>query len=229
MYNYIGPTWAERSFDPEGIAQTNFARVWNYPNNTLTYPSTPPGTIVNRVKGLLDNNPVVWIYSDPWGDIPWLTGIPHSEFVCRADWFDIWRDANQQILRKINQLGVPVLLIGAHCDVIDCDFANITVAHPSWQMFMAESLGLVVDQKIQVQNRTIEHCIAQEIYFGFFHANPDIEPDSVLKDLVIDQWMLWDQFHQAGLMWDHHPTNASYTLFAEALRPQLNEWLNNVR
>ena len=211
------------------MAQTNFAKVWSYPNTALIYPATPPGTIASKVCHSLNNRPTVWIYSDPWGDIPALTGIEHSEFVCRADWFDIWRDANQQVLGKINALGVPVFLVGAHCDVIDCDFSNIFVAHPSWQTFMAESLELVSNNNIHIEDRTIEHCIAQEIYFRFFHDNPALTPDAELKDLVVDQWLLWDQFHRHGLMYEHHPTNASYTIFAEALRPQLDKWLDNVR
>lgn len=224
MYNYVGPTWAQRSFDPPGVAQTNFAKSWQLDYVEYVFPSTPPGTIANKLKSL--NGPTVWIYSDPWGDIPEITGCSHAEYVTRTDWFDIWKEANQKILSKINALNVPVFLIGAHCDVIDCNFSNITVGHSSWQKYMAEQLNLVVNNDIVVSDRTIKHCIAQEIYFRYFYENPDINVNPGLHDQIIDQWLLWDCFHQQGLMYDHHPTWASYRQFANYLRPRLLSWLN---
>lgn len=225
MYNYIGPTWADRSFDPPGIDPTNFAKVWGYPTQQFIYPSAPPGSIADWVKQKIGNLPTVWVYSDPWGDIPRLTGISHAELVTRPDWFNIWRDANRQVLSKINSLGVPVFLIGTHCDIIDCEFSNIFIGHPSWQYFMAESLDLVSDGHIQIDNQTINHCIAQEIYFRFSYENPEIKYHNSLNDLVISQWMLWEEFYKTGLMYEHHPTSKSYRVFAEYLRPSLDNWL----
>jgi hypothetical protein len=224
MYNYVGPTWAQRSFDPPGIQQTNFAKVWQIPYVGHVFPSQPPSTIADKLKSL--PGPTVWIYSDPWGDIPRLTGCSLSEFVSRQDWFDIWQEANQKILHKINAFDVPVFLIGTHCDVVDCNFSNITVAHPSWQKYMSEQLGLVHDNSIVIEGRTIKHCVAQEIYFRFFYENPDIKVDLGLKDLITDQWMLWEQFRCQGLMFYYHPTRRSYQNFANYLKPQLLSWLN---
>lgn len=225
MYEYVGPTWALKSFDPPGAAETNFAKEWKLPCIPKIFPSVPPATIADRLKAQPLKFPIVWVYSDPWGDIPRLTGIELNDFVARADWFDIWRDANQKVLHKINSLGVPVFLIGAHCDIIDCNFSNITVGHSSWQKFMAQELDCVKDNTIIIDNRPVSHCIAQEIYFRFFHENPEITPALTLKDLVIDQWILWDKFHHRGLMYDHHPTAASYKKFAEHLKPGVQQWL----
>lgn len=227
MYNYVGPTWAERSFDPDGIEDTNLAKEWQLSCDQRLYPSTPPGTIADKLQKINNDRPTVWVYSDPWGDIPRLTGCSFSEYVSRDDWFDIWREANQEVLKRINALGVPVFLIAAHCDVIDCDFSNITVACPSWQKRMAHQLELVIDDTIVVEGRYIKHCIAQEIYFRYMHENPDVSIAPVLKDTIIDLWILWQKFHEHGIMYDNHPTKKSYQEFARYLKPMLTTWLEN--
>lgn len=227
MYNYIGPTWAKRSFDPPNIETTNFAKVWDLPYNEFIYLSAPPFTILENVRSELENFlPIVWVYSDPWGDIPTLTGIPHEEYIQREDWLDIWKLANKKILEGINSLGNPVFLIGTHCDVIDCNYENITVGYSSWQKFMADQLGFLKNNRIYIKDRVIDHCVAQEIYFRFFYENPNLTPAGTLYDLIIDQWMLWDEFYKTGIMYEHHPTKYSYDLFARFLKPKLVNWLD---
>lgn len=226
MYDYVGPTWAQRSFDPPGIEPTNLAEVWKIPYNKRFYPSTPPGRIVDLVAEDGAHRPIVWVYSDPWGDIPRLTGCTFQEYVSRSDWFDVWREANQQVLRKINSLGVPVFLIGAHCDIIDCDFSNITIACQSWQKHMADQIGLLAGDTIRIENRSIDHCVAQEIYFRYFHENPNVPVSDDLKNYIIDLWMLWKRFHDNGIMYEHHPTKESYQNLAKHLEHTMTTWIN---
>lgn len=225
MYNYVGPTWAQRSFDPVGIEHTNFAKQWSQPYVEQVFSSTPPLTIARQVRNDL---PIVWVYSDPWGNVPEITGITFKEYVSRNDWFEIWQYCNDYILRSINNIGVPVFLIGTHCDVITCDkYSNIIVAHPSMQKWMAQQVGILVDDQISIpsENIIIDHCIAAEIYSKFLYENPGINGDPVLKDLLIDQWIFWKQLENNGYMFDVHPTRKSYIEFAEILHPKLLDFL----
>ena len=228
MYNYVGPTWAQKSFDPPEllIEPTNFAKQWQLPCIEQIFPSAPPLTIAQQVRTDL---PIVWIYSDPWGNVPEITGITFEDYVSRDDWFEIWQHCNDHILRTINNIGTPILLIGTHCDIIACNnYSNITVAHASMQKWMAQQIGLLLNNQICIptEGLNIDHCFAAEIYSKFLHENPTVCSNLVLKDLLIDHWVFWKQLENNGYMYDVHPTKKSYTQFAEVLRPKLLDFLN---
>jgi hypothetical protein len=228
MYNYVGPTWAQKSFDSPDllIEPTNFAKQWQLSYVEQVFSATPPLTIAQRVRTDL---PIVWVYSDPWGNVPDITGITFEDYVSRHDWFEIWQDCNDHILRTINDLGVPVLLIGTHCDIIGAnDYSNITVAHVSMQKWMAQQVGLFTDNQVCIPNEgiVIDHCFAAEIYSKFLHENPAVCGDAGLKNRLIDHWVFWKQLENDGYMFDVHPTRKSYVEFAEVLRPKLLDFLN---
>lgn len=228
QYIYAGPTWAQRSFDKDSKTITNFANEWGIPYIDATLQASPPLTILDRVKSLNSQLPIVWIYSDPWGDVPRITGLTHQEYVKRADWFDIWRECNCYTLNAINQLGNPVLIIGTHCDVIDCDYNNITIANSSMQQWMA------TQAKIDIKNLnladgsciTIPHCFAMEIYLKFFHDYPDIVPDPSLLSQVWDLYFFWKELEKNNLMYDVHPTAHSYITFSKELKDKVQNFLD---
>ena len=231
MYNYVGPTWAQKSFDSPNLLlePTNFAKQWQLPYIEQVFPSMPPLSIAQRVK---TNLPIVWIYSDPWGNVPEITGIAFEEYVSRVDWFEIWQYCNNHILHAINNLGVPVLLIGTHCDIMACDnYPNITIAHASMQKWMAQQVGLLSNNQVCIptENIIINHCFASEIYSRFLYENPTINGNPVLNDLLIDHCIFWKQLENNGYMYDNHPTKKSYTQFAKVLRPKLINFLNDVQ
>ena len=234
IYTYTGPTWALKSFDRPEVEQlhgsTNFAKHWQWPFRSRVYPSAPPLSIVKYLcESERQTLPIVWVYSDPWGNIPDITGIALKDYVQRQDWFDIWRDCNRHILKSIAEIGPPVLIIGSHCDIIDCDFDNIIVASHSMQKFMAHLAGItVVDDTVIMphDNIKINHCFAMEIYFRFFHETSDIVPCNDLHDRVVDLWVFWKKLEQAGLMYDVHPTRTSYENFAQSLLPMVTTFLN---
>jgi hypothetical protein len=226
MFNYVGPTWAEKSFDADqNTIPTNFAKEWNLRCVQQIFPSMPPLSIAKRVRTDL---PIVWVYSDPWGNVPEIANVSFAEFVSREDWFDIWQECNDVVLKKINDLGVPVLIIGTHCDVINCHYSNITVAHPSMQKWMAEQIDLFKNDKIVVPEEgiVISHCIAHEIYFKFFTENEDVQVDSGLKDLVLDHWIFWRRLEQMNLVYDTHPTRYSYEKFSKLIKPCVEKFIS---
>lgn len=227
MYNYVGPTWAQKSFDDPvtKTVATNFAKQWQLPYTAQLFPSTPPLSIAKQVK---TNLPIIWVYSDPWGNVPEILKMSWAEYVSRPDWFDLWKYCNRQILKAINDLSVPVLLIGSHCDIIDCTYPNITVAHPSMQKWMAEQINLVKNNQISIpdENVLIDHCFAFEIYARFLYENPDVEGDNALKECLTDHWIFWKQLEKFGYMYDVHPTRKSYEQFAKLLKPTVEEFVN---
>ena len=102
-FYYIGPTWAIKSYDQneQSTGSTNFATEWKIDHIDITSHSTPPGELVDlAVKYIRKDLPIVWIYSDPWGDVPAITGMSHKEYVERSDWFDIWKECNFHNLKS---------------------------------------------------------------------------------------------------------------------------------
>ena len=217
-FNYIGPTWAIKSFDKneDNTGSTNFATEWKIDYIDITRNSAPPGKLIKLAEKHLDKKlPIVWIYSDPWGDIPSITGMSFKEYVERTDWFDIWKECNFYNLKRISELGPPVFIIGSHCDIIDCTFSNIEIGHHSMQKWMATNCTMsnikVLDNIIDIvlpdtRQIRIEHCFANEIYLRFLYENDFVQPNNDLHDKLWNQWHFWKELEKVNFMYDVHPT-----------------------
>ena len=141
---YAGPSWAHKSYDHPSVENnngvTNLAKEWGfkYIDNSL-----PGCTILNRVKlvkhtlEMYPKLPIIWIYGEPLCDMTTITNLSTEEFIQKDDWVDIWHMCNQYCLSQIAALGNPVLLIGAHSDIVNCNYANISIGHASWQKYIA--------------------------------------------------------------------------------------------
>jgi hypothetical protein len=237
-FNYIGPTWAVKSYDQneQSTGSTNFASEWKIDHIDITSHATPPGELVDLAEKYSRKDlPIVWIYSDPWGDVPAITGMSHKEYVERSDWFDIWKECNFHNLKRISNLGPPVFIIGSHCDIIDCDFSNIEIGHRSMQKWMAINCNLsnikVTDNIIDIllpdtRQIQIKHCFANEIYLRFLHENDSVQPDSDLHEKLWHQWHFWKELEKNHFMFEFHPTKMSYVNFAKHIREKVIKFLN---
>ena len=235
---YAGPSWAESSFDLPGSDAfnnpTNLAKEWQIPYSNL---SAGGSTALNRVEAIKNHydstSPIIFVYNEPIGDLTAVTGLQFSELIQRSDWLDIWKECNQYCLNEINSIGRPVLLIGGHSDVIDCNYSNITVGHNSWQRWLAEQSGMITRKgKVNVKmddgsSFSFRNCWGAEVIHRFMHEHPDISPSSEIVDSVWDIFFFWKQLEKADLFFEVHPNKRATELYANFLLPVVTEFLEN--
>ena len=226
---YTGPSWAASSF-PLNDQSTSLAKEWGF---TCIDQSRIASTIPNQLNNIPKNNtkPIVWIYGEPLFSCEEITGVSLVNLLQRKDWDVVRKQCNDFCLKAINALGVPVLIIGAHSDVIDCDYSNITVAHPSWQRYLAEQANMLVDNnKIFVKmddgsNFSISTCWGAEVLHRIMHEHPDVTPSSEITTAIWDIFFFWKELEKADLFFDVHPNYRGNKLFAEHLKPTVAKFL----
>jgi hypothetical protein len=233
QYLYGGSSWAHRSYDFSEDFKTNLAQEWNIAYQDLTKPGI---SVLESLQVVIDNPnktlPIIFLYHDPLGDLEKITGISLREFTTRADWKTIWDQCNQYCLSKIDSLDRPVLLIGATTNVVNNTYKNITVGHPSWQLWLAEKAGMkVIDQTVYITpndggNFNLTHFWGGEMIQQFLHENSSVNPDKKLLDSIWDIFFFWKELEKANLFYQVHPNYNGNKLFAEFLKPTVLDFLN---
>lgn len=163
------------------------------------------------------NLPVVWIYGDPLGSL-YDFGLTAIDYIQRPDWKDVRSDLNRRCLKLINNIGVPVLLIGAHSDIVDCDCSNIQIGHPSWQRWLADSVGVEAP----------EHCWAADMMHADIHRLPQVNPAPSLVDSIHEMYNFWDALQQHNVFFEVHPNAKGNVEFAKFLKPTVENFLNSL-
>ena len=239
---YTGPSWGNCSFDAPEVEKfsppTSLAKEWNIPCKDLTMSGYSVLYLIERkIKPANSRLPIVWVYSEPILDLTTITGMSFEEFIASPDWFDIRQQCNQHCLEQINSLGNPVLLIGGHSDIENCDttnLTNITIAAPSWQKWIAESAGMTVqDGTVYVKmsdggSFNLEHCWGAEVAHKFIHEHQNIDPDPTLLDAVWDIYYFWQELENRGWFYEVHPNKKSNIKFAKFLKPVVDNFLSTI-
>ena len=236
MYTYTGPSWAASSYPIEDENATNLAKLWNIPYVDQSIPGAHAIYNLNSLyKQKIPKGPVVWLYNEPLNVLNRATKMENKEFLIRNDWKEIWQECNQFCLNSIARLGRPVLLFGAHSDIVDCDHDNIVVGHKSWQRFLAEKAGMITRKgKINVTmddggSYSFRQCWGAEVIHRTMHENPDIEPNKSLTDSIWNMFFFWKQLEKQDLFSDVHPNLRGNKLFAEYTKPMVLKFLEDVK
>lgn len=226
---YTGPSWAASSF-PVDLNSTSLAKEWALPHFNCSMYASNVLQCVDKIKNL-EASPIVWIYNEPILCLAEATGLTREQLIQRRDWKDVWEDCNQFCLSKIAGLNRPVLLIGAHSDIVNCNHSNITVGHTSWQKFLANAAGMTVDdQGVHVKlddgsNYKIQTCWGAEVIHKFMHENPSIDPSNEITEAIWDMFFFWKELEKADLFYEVHPNRQGNELFANFLTPVLTTFL----
>jgi len=130
------------------------------------------------------------------------------------DWNEIRSSTNKKILKEISELDHPVVLIGAHSDIFDCNHSNITVIHPSWQKFLADTCGV-----------KLNFGWGAEVAHKFIISNPDIKPSYSIVDAISDTFNSWHKLEMNHLFQICHPNVLGNRLFAKEIKDPLFNWL----
>ena len=231
---YNGPSWAATSYPDDPLNFTNLSIEWSIPCISTAHRAQTNLDGIDKVKNQPKDLPIVWLYSEPISDLTRITGMTFKDVVTRNDWWEIREECNQHCLEEINNLGVPVLLIGAQSDIVNCNLTNIRVAHPSWQRWSAVAAGMTVGEKILVEptdggSFEFTNCWGAEILHRFIFENPNIMPDSSLVDAIWDVYYFQEELQRRGWFFEVHPNKHSNIEFAKFLRPILLDFLETTK
>jgi hypothetical protein len=235
QYLYTGPSWAKSSFPLENVSITNLAKEWRFDFFDVSQFSCSVLNRVNYIQTLNNKLPIIWIYNEPFGNCEDITGISMAKLLQRSDWKDIWNECNQYCLSAIASLDCPILLIGGHSDIVDCNHANITVACESWQKWLAQQAGMPVKNGVvsvamdDGGNFVIHNGWGAEIIHRYMHEHPEINPDESLVEGIWDIFYFWKQLEKANLFYDCHPNFRANQLFADFLFPTVEQFLRKTQ
>jgi hypothetical protein len=239
---YLGPSWAVQSFESthgEDPVKTNLAQelgLTNYTSLALYAQSNldqfkraqqfmqqhaelAPFRIVFVIGNSLRDGPLDSVMSEvEWAKI----------FLVSRDPVDIAMSLEQEFYKRLNTLGVPVALIGAHTDVVCQSHHNITVIHPSWQNFLGQQLGL---SQFSGWAADIAHRWLQGVYIpesgppARFELGQD--PSPAVVDEIYKLFKLWKTLERHKLFMDSHPNILGNQLFAQEIAKTFRVWIDN--
>lgn len=238
---YTGPSWAWSSYPLEDPGRTNLAKEWRIPYHDLSKPGQNILKCVDQVKKHHQHSdsklPVIWILGEPMLNHNEVLGITMAELVNRSDWQALREEILQQCFRAMNDLGVPILLVGGHSDVGDCDYSNIQIAHPSWQRWLGEQLGI---EKIPnpcwgheiphlelVQRSTLRSNALTKLIPDFFNSYR-AKPSHEIVNSMHRMGKYWGELEAGGLFSECHVNAEGNQRFAEFLKPTVKNFLNNI-
>jgi len=235
QYLYTGPSWAKSSFPLENTSTTNLAQEWRFNFFDASQFASSVLDRVNYIKTLDNKLPIVWIYNEPFADCEDITGISMAKLLQRYDWKNVWYECNQYCLSAIASLDRPILLIGGHSDIIDCNHDNIIVACDSWQKWLAQQANMPIDNGVvsvvmdDGGDFAIHRGWGAEIMHKYMHEHPEIDPDASLVESIWDIFYFWKQLEKANLFYDTHPNFRANRLFAEFLFPTVEQFLKETQ
>lgn len=219
---YVGPSWANRSYDTPMGDETDYTNIYRELKLDVVDLSLKCSSNLNFLERLDKNKAgnykqkykgIIWVYCEPLLDVI-------NKQVCleSENFWNLRSECNQYILNQINNLDVPVAIIGAHSDIVDCNYSNITVIHPSWQKFLADYC-----------NFNLTHGWGCEVGHRFIVEEfPDAKPSKSAVDYISDTWASWCKLDLNRVFCWCHPNRLGTELFANEIKSNLLSWVKNL-
>jgi hypothetical protein len=215
----VGGSWAARSFSNNfetnlepGPADTNLMRELSIPVTNLAKFKLSNLQGLDIVKDYKNYHGIVWIYSEPMKDVDDL-----QTFITSHNCWQIRECINQQILNCLNNLNIPIALIGGPSDVDNCDYKNISVIYTSWQKFLADLVNI----------KFTRGWDASYIHYKMLTYS-NIRPSIQIVDALSETFENFKQLEQAGLIKGVHPTRLANELFAKEIKNSIAKWFDNL-
>jgi hypothetical protein len=241
---YLGPSWAVQSYeshtglnDPvktnlaQELGLTNYTSLARYAHSNLDQFMMAQQFMQRHTK--LAPFRIVFVTANSLRDGPQDSVMSEVEwakvFLVSRDPVDIAMSLEQEFYKRLDALGIPVALIGAHTDVVCESHNNITVIHPSWQNFLGEQSGLA---QFRGWAADIAHRWLQGIYIpesgppATFELGQDPSPavvDEVYK-IIVKTWM---KMGKHKLFSGAHPNIQGNQLFAQEIAKPFKQWIDN--
>jgi hypothetical protein len=216
---YVGPSWANRSYDTVEGSETEYTSLLKELRIDATDLSKPGSSNmvcldkINAYQGNIDA--ILWVYCEPIADVLHEN---KKSLIESEDFWKIRKQINQDTLSMINQLDIPVGLIGAHSDIFDCDHKNLTVIHDSWQKFLAKKVGVYLDKGWGAE---VAHRYAM-------YEFKDSKPSRAFVEYTSNTLQAWTKMELSGVFRGVHPNRKGNELFAQEIKNSVQSFINNL-
>lgn len=219
---YTGPSWGELSYEPMQDFDvwpnyTNLAVEWNIPCYNVARRANNNYQCIDSIKSLNKDLPVVWIMCEPLVAI--LHNVPaQHEYLQSKNHLVFRENLLHEQLSAMNDLGLPIGIVGAHSDIRQEDiynFSNLSIIHPSWQNFLASQVG--------VESR--DYNWGYEIAHVMFRVFPEVKPNDQLVMDMFDGLDFWKQLEKERVFCDVHPNKQGNIKFAEFIKQQVTDFI----
>jgi hypothetical protein len=239
---YLGPSWAVQSFestfgdDPvrtnlaQELGLTNYTLLARYAHSNLDQLKIAQQFMQRHTK--LAPFRIVLVVANSLRDGPLDSGMSEVEwakiFLVSRDPVDIAMSLEQEFYKRLDTLGIPVALIGAHTDVVCESHNNITVIHPSWQNFLGELSGLTRFSGWAID---IAHRWLQGLYIPESGPPARFElgqnPSPAVVDEIYKMFRIWKTLEKHKLFIGSHPNIQGNQLFAQEIAKPFKQWIDN--
>jgi len=240
---YLGPSWAVQSFESvygiDDPVKTNLAQELRLTNSTSLAQYASSNLDQFKVaQNFMQQHPdqapfrIVFVIGNSLRDGPLDSGMTEIEwaktFLASDDPLDIIMTLEQEFYKRLNSLGVPVALIGAHTDVGCKSHDNITVIHPSWQNFLGQRSNVkqFYGWAADIAHRWIKGVYVPEVGPP---ATFDLEqdPSPAVVDEVHKILRIWKSIERHKLICGTHPNILGNQLFAKEIARPFKRWIDN--
>lgn len=219
---YTGPSWGELSYEPMQDFDvwpnyTSLALEWNIPCHNIAKRANNNYQCIDSVKALNKDLPVVWVMCEPLVAILHNVPAQHEYLQCN-DHLSFRQDLLQQQLSAMNNIGLPIGIVGAHSDIRQQDvdnFSNLSIIHPSWQNFLASTAS--------VESRNYNW--GYEIAHVMFRVFPEVKPTDQLVMDMYDGLDFWKKLEREKVFCDVHPNKLGNIQFAEHIKQRVADFI----
>ena len=241
---YLGPSWAVQSFESihglDDPVKTNLAQELELSSYTsLALYAKSNLDQLHDAQEFMQQHPelapfrIVFVVANSLDDGHKISGVSQvefaREFLISTDPMGMVKRLEQQFYRRLNSLGIPVALIGAHTDVECESFDNITVIHSSWQNFLGQRCGLnsFYGWPADVAHRWLQGIVIPE-YGPPEHFELGAEPSKPVVNEIHKLFKIyWPTLEKNKLFIGSHPTILGNQLFAQEIKQSVNNWIDN--
>lgn len=221
---YTGPSWGELSFEPifhfsHWPNYTNLALEWKLNSYNIAKRANSNYKCIESVKLLNKDLPIVWVMCEPLIHIL-FESIPLTiDYLKAKDHLKFRQELLQQQLCAMNDLELPIGIIGAHSDIRQSDiqgFKNLSIIHPSWQNFLADSVGV----------KTNEYNWGYEVAHLMISKYKDTQPGDQLILDTYDGLEFWQELQNRKVFFHSHPNRQGNIIFAKHIKQQVENFIN---
>lgn len=240
---YCGPSWAVQSFEStqgiDDIVKTNLAQELELTNYTsLALYSKSNNEQLQDAQEFMQQHTdlapfrIIFVTANSLQDAHKTTGLSQIEFarlfLTSTEPMAIVKDLETKFYERLNALGVPVALIGAHTDVSCTSHNNISVIHPSWQNFLAHHCGLnsFYGWPADIGHRWLQGIVIPD------HGPPEHfdlgkNPSATVVDEIHKLiHIVWPKMQDNKVFYGSHPNILGNQLFAQEIKQTVNCWID---
>ena len=217
----------------------------------VSHYARPNTRLADYVLKINKQAPVIWLFACPVASLFWRehnNAWPaiHSsntdlayELITAVNYNEIYNQIANDELNVINNIGLPIGLIGGSGDISEeqiVNYKNLSIIHPSWYQYLAKAADIPLQSKHMLAE--LLHVIVN-IFFPAkgivwnqlwqvdrnFYNNIPVN-QSLIDDIYkIYSWR--EAMHNARYICHNHPNVKSNVLFHNLIKDKAKDYLND--